>query len=103
MPEKLVRDRIPDIIRTTGIEPVVRVASIEELDLLLREKAVEEAKELLLSGDTEEIGDLLEVLHELIKIRGVEWGKIEEIRKDKSNKRGGFANRYVLFQEETET
>ena len=47
MGEKLVRDKIPDIIRDAGETPNVRIAGPDELDVLLREKIVEEAKEFL--------------------------------------------------------
>ncbi|NHI83655.1 MAG: phosphoribosyl-ATP pyrophosphohydrolase [Candidatus Thorarchaeota archaeon] len=103
MPEKLVRDRIPEIIRKTGEEPVVRIASQSEFDSLLRKKVVEEAEELLLSGKTEEIGDIVEALLELIRIRGLTWKEIEKIRETKTFQRGGFTKRFVLFQEDSDT
>ena len=45
MGEKLVRDKIPEIIREKGDSPKIRTASGEELDAFLRAKLVEEATE----------------------------------------------------------
>lgn len=95
--EKLVRDLIPDAIRAEGGSPVVRVASEQELDMLLREKIVEEAQELLLSGDAAEIADVLEAIHTLLNLRRVGWRAIEAIRKQKKRLRGGFERGYVLL------
>jgi predicted house-cleaning noncanonical NTP pyrophosphatase (MazG superfamily) len=80
--EKLVRDKIPDIIRENGGNPRVRVAGPDELEVLLREKIVEEAKEFLFSGDTEEL--------------------IELQRHSKLLARGGFTMGYVLSSDEAE-
>ncbi len=94
--EKLVRDRIPDIIRRNGDQPVVRRARPEELDLLLREKIVEEAQELLASGANEEIADILEALYALLEHRGVTRAEVETLRLNKERARGGFREGYVL-------
>ena len=96
LPEKLVRDRIPDIIRDSGNEPMVRVASEEERDLLIREKIVEESRELLTSGSLEEVADIIEAILGLLSYRSVTWSEIEELRLKKKEERGGFDEGFVL-------
>jgi predicted house-cleaning noncanonical NTP pyrophosphatase (MazG superfamily) len=94
--EKLVRDKIPDIIREKGGNPNVRIAGPDELDVLLREKIVEEAKEFLFSGDTEELVDIQEAIDALLKLRKADPALIELQRHSKLLARGGFTKGYVL-------
>ncbi|MFX1602771.1 MAG: hypothetical protein ACFFCK_04745 [Promethearchaeota archaeon] len=96
MQEKLVRDRIPEIIRKRGEVPRVRVAEEHEVDVLIRRKVVEESQELLQSSNDEEIADILEALEALLEHRGIDWSAIEEIRDHKRDERGGFEKRFVL-------
>ena len=96
MGEKLVRDKIPDIIRETGESPKIRIAKPDELDVLLRQKIVEEAKEFLVSGDTEELVDIQEAIDELLKLRKADPAMIEIQRHSKLLARGGFTKGYVL-------
>ncbi len=97
-----MRDRIPEIIRSKGAQPTVRTASEDELDLLMRTKIVEEAEELLSSGETEEIADILEVIDALIQLRGLDRSKLDQLRAEKNQARGGFKRGYVLSLEDSE-
>jgi len=94
--ERLVRDKIPDIIRENGGNPKVRIAGPDELDVLLREKIVEEAKEFLYSGDTEELVDIQEAIDALLALRKADPALIEIQRHSKLLARGGFSMGYVL-------
>ncbi|MHA1768991.1 MAG: nucleoside triphosphate pyrophosphohydrolase [Candidatus Thorarchaeota archaeon] len=96
LPEKLVRDRIPDIIRDNGGTPSIRVANRDELDVLLRKKIVEEAQELLESGNSEEIVDILEAIDTLVRLRHADRGMLDLQRETKRHFRGGFEKGYVL-------
>jgi len=100
LPEKLVRDRIPDIIRKIGGDPQVRVVSGSELDKFIRLKVVEEAQELLNSGDDEEIADILETIEALLVHRSIDRETIEKARLKKREERGGFEKGYVLDMQE---
>jgi predicted house-cleaning noncanonical NTP pyrophosphatase (MazG superfamily) len=96
LPEKLVRDRIPEIIRQKGGDPQVRIATGTELDKLIRLKIAEEAQELLNSGEDEEIADILEALDALIEHRSMNRAALEDARLKKRHDRGGFEKGFVL-------
>ncbi len=100
LPEKLVRDKIPEIIRTSGQEPTVRNAHGDELDYLMRAKVVEEAEELLSSGSSDEIVDILEVIDALLELRSVDPSAIDDERRKKRRDRGGFKRGFVLTMED---
>lgn len=94
--EKLVRDRIPEIIRAAGGLPRTRVASEGEHVALLRAKLFEEAGEYAASGDPAELADLLEVVHALAAVHGLTPADLEKQRAAKAAGRGTFTDRLVL-------
>ncbi len=94
--EKLVRDRIPEIVRRCGRTPQVRVAAPEELDRLFREKILEEAQELLQSGADEEIVDVIEAVEGLVALRGIGGERLQRLREEKRSERGAFEKGLVM-------
>jgi predicted house-cleaning noncanonical NTP pyrophosphatase (MazG superfamily) len=95
---KLVRDKIPQIIRSKGQVPVMYTAGTEEYCIRLRDKLREEVEEYLASdNDREELADILEVLYALARQAGTDQQQLEELRAAKAEKRGGFADRIVWF------
>ena len=102
MVEKLVRDKIPEIIRENGEVPKVRIAGADELDILLRKKIVEEAREFLVSGDTEELVDIQEAIDALLHLRKADVALIEIQRHSKLLARGGFTKGFVLMEADNE-
>lgn len=96
---KLVRDKIPEIIREHGGNPVVTVLGEAEYREALLAKLFEEAAELRdapAAGVAEEIADVLEVLRALAHADGHEWQDIEKIADAKRAERGGFFDRIHL-------
>jgi predicted house-cleaning noncanonical NTP pyrophosphatase (MazG superfamily) len=96
---KLVRDRIPDIIRHHGGEPVTTVLSEPDYQVALRTKLQEEVDELLaasLESFPEELADVLEVLMSLAAISGLDWDVLDGLRVTKRAERGGFDGRVWL-------
>jgi len=67
MKGRLVRDKIPEIIKESGKIPITRIADEEEYKTALKEKLLEEVKEFNGSGDLEELADVLEVIHYLLQ------------------------------------
>jgi predicted house-cleaning noncanonical NTP pyrophosphatase (MazG superfamily) len=95
---KLVRDKIPQIIRSKGQEPVIYTADTEEYCIRLRDKLREEVEEYLASdNDREELADILEVLYALARQAGTDRQQLEKLRAAKAEKRGGFADRIIWF------
>ncbi|MFF8603084.1 hypothetical protein ACF065_33650 [Streptomyces sp. NPDC015232] len=95
---KLVRDRIPEIIRNEGAEPVTHVAGPQEYRARLRDKLREEVAEFL-EADEEaapgELADVAEVLLALAADLGISPEQFEVLRAAKADERGGFAGRIV--------
>jgi predicted house-cleaning noncanonical NTP pyrophosphatase (MazG superfamily) len=91
---KLVRDRIPEIIREQGREPIVRTIQGAELFEALVAKVAEEAEELRLSvgraDQMEELADLLEVVNAIARHLGIELSEVEAVAGTKRTRRGGF-------------
>ena len=98
--EKLVRDLIPDIIRSNGEDPSIRIAKPEEMEFLLQKKLQEEVSELIASGAIEEIADILEVIYALLDVKRISQSELESLRLDKKRSRGGFSKGYVLIMNE---
>ncbi|WP_240809981.1 nucleoside triphosphate pyrophosphohydrolase [Actinomadura sp. WMMA1423] len=94
--EKLVRDRIPEIIREAGRVPETRTASHDERAALLRDKLYEEADEYTATNDPAELADLLEVLHALASHHGLTPERLEQQRAAKAADRGTFSKSVVL-------
>jgi predicted house-cleaning noncanonical NTP pyrophosphatase (MazG superfamily) len=89
---KLVRDKVPDVIRASGVEPITRVADEAEYARLLRDKLIEEVNEFLDSDDPAELADVAEVVLALAGTLGV---NLEALRAAKHAERGGFEQRIV--------
>lgn len=95
--EKLVRDRIPEIIKADrGEMPPFRIAPQAEYRELLTEKLSEETEEYLESREPEELADILEVVLALAREVGLSPQALEELRREKAQVRGGFDNRIVM-------
>lgn len=90
MSGKLVRDKIPQIIADSGKTAQTRVLNDDEFKQELLLKLVEEAKELLEDPSFEERSDVEEVLRKIDSIFGFSSEKIEEVRLEKAEQRGGF-------------
>jgi len=93
---KLIRDHIPAIIIAKGGQPKTHVASQEEYAIKLKEKLSEEVREYLQEGNIEELADVMEVVHALAELGGVDAKRIEEIRQAKAGERGGFTKHLIL-------
>ena len=106
--EKLVRDKNPDTIFASGGEANFKIISGDEKIRLLKEKLVEEANEVLDAKDGDdvvaEIGDVLDVLQQLIKELKIKKRLIRKSRRLKLKHRGKFKKgiymHYVKFPAE---
>jgi len=94
--DKLIRDRIPEIVRASGKQCVFRVLERQEYLERLDQKLREELNEYLESGSLEELADLTEVIHAVVLARGHTLTELEQARADKARDRGGFQKRLLL-------
>lgn len=94
---KLVRDKIPEILDRKGVSYQKRVASPEEYRTELIKKFAEEAQEFLEAGDPEELADIVEVIASLKKLP--EYSQVEALREKKREERGGFGGMIILTGE----
>lgn len=102
--KKLVRDKIPEILKEKKILTNIRVLDNEEYLTELKKKLQEEVNEFLGAKDDEEfiaeLTDILEVVEYLSLIKNTGWNKLMEKKNEKKIKRGGFEKK--LFLEYTE-
>lgn len=93
---KLVRDKIPEIIEADGKICKTRILSEEEYIPALEAKLNEEVAEYQADKSLEEMADVLEVLHAICVARGYSLDDLEEVRVKKAEERGGFWERIFL-------
>jgi len=93
---KLVRDKIPEIIRKDNQYPVIRRASEEEYRQKLLEKFGEEVNEFYREECTGELIDIVEVIYAIAKSKGIGKKQFDKIREQKRNERDGFEKRIIL-------
>ena len=95
---KLIRDRIPEIIEKDGKTAIVEKAQGGELLRLLNEKLSEELAEYKESESIEELADLVEVVYGILNHKEISIEEFEKIRHEKNEKRGGFKEGLVLIK-----
>ena len=93
---KLVRDKIPEIIKHKGAVPITHIAEDEEYWQKLKEKLQEEVNEFLKDSNEEELADILEVIYAICDFKNFDKGKLELLRKKKAEERGGFKDKIIL-------
>ena len=95
--DKLIRDKLPQIMRSNGIEVFERVMEEEEYTKRLKDKLLEEVQEVLEAKNQadikEELADVLEVIITLSKVHGLSFEDIEAARAKKKIDKGGFEGR----------
>jgi Uncharacterized conserved protein len=93
---KLVRDKIPEIIENAGKIPHTRILDNDEYITELDRKLDEECAEFHKDKNVEELADIMEVVYALARAVGSSPDELESVRKDKANKRGGFEKKIFL-------
>ncbi len=93
---KLVRDRIPEIMRNAGLDPNISVGKGKHYSFLLYSKMVEELGEFIDNPSPEEAADIYEVFVTLIRQHGLSFLDVATIANEKREKRGGFEEGFVL-------
>lgn len=97
---KLVRDRIPQIIRESGATAKIRTLSDAEFRNALEEKLDEEVAEFHHDPCADELADILEVVYALAKTMGYTREELLAAYKTKHDLRGGFDEKILLISTE---
>lgn len=94
---KLVRDKIPENI---DIEPgrKSKYRTLDDAEYLkeLNRKILEEANEFIEENSIEELGDLMEVINAIMKLKGYNMEEVNKVMKAKEEKKGAFNNKIFL-------
>ncbi len=97
---KLVRDRIPEIIEASGNTCITEILSDEDYLKMIDAKLDEELSEYHNDRNVEELADMLEVIYAAAVARGYSIEELEKVRAKKVEKRGGFAKKILLKEVE---
>ena len=90
---KLVRDKIPEIIKASDATPLTRILETEEYLSCLETKLDEEVQEFHESKSPEELADILEVVYALAEAHGCSREQLLDLYETKNAARGGFKKR----------
>jgi len=97
---KLVRDKIIDIIEADGRIAKYRILDANEYRQELNKKLQEEVKEYLEDNNVEELADIVEVIYGILNSMDVSIKEFEKIRINKQEKRGAFEKKIYLEEAE---
>ncbi|MGA2666833.1 MAG: nucleoside triphosphate pyrophosphohydrolase [Patescibacteria group bacterium] len=99
---KLIRDRIPEIIKVDGWVSKTRVMEKDEFIKELKKKILEEAKELNEGKEhknlIEELVDIQEIIDTILNEKKVKFSEFHKIQSKKKNERGGFKKKLFLIK-----
>ncbi len=93
---KLIRDRIPEIIQSTGKHCETEILSDADYLRMIDAKLDEELAEYHQDQNLEELADLTEVIHAAVIARGYTLEDLERVRVEKYENRGGFQKKILL-------
>ena len=97
---KLVRDKIPEIIAQQGESANIRILNGKEYTVALEQKLDEETAEFHKEKNLEELADILEVVYALAENLGKSRAELQEVYEKKHQERGGFRDRIFLISNE---
>ena len=94
---KLVRDKIPENIDSEpGRKSKYRILNDSEYLTELNKKVLEESNEFIEENSIEELGDLMEVINSIMKLKGYKMEDVHKSMKAKADKKGTFNNKIYL-------
>ncbi|MBH0164764.1 nucleoside triphosphate pyrophosphohydrolase [Fictibacillus sp. 7GRE50] len=101
---KLVRDKIPELLEQAGKKGTFRILGNQEFETELKKKLTEGVKEYREVKNeidaAEELAELFEILIALTKVHDLTLRELDEIRQEKAQKQGRFHERLFLIKVE---
>ncbi len=98
---KLVRDKIPNIITSSGKKGVTKTLNDEEFTYQLKLKLIEESREIIAANTKDEmieaLADLYEVLEAILAIEKIDFNEVQKKRKIKNEEKGAFKDKVFLI------
>jgi len=98
--DKLIRDKIPEILKGKKVKYKVHTANKKEYLDKLYNKLIEELEEFKTNPSVEEFADMLEVLESIGRFHNLDLQEVKLKKKIKKDSNGGFDKRIIL--EETD-
>ena len=90
-------DKIPENIDSEpGRKSKYKILDDKEYLIELNKKILEEANEFIEENSIEELGDLMEVINAIMKLKGYKMEDVYKVMKEKADKKGAFNNRIYL-------
>lgn len=93
---KLVRDKIPEYIKSKGGVPITHVADDAEYWQKLKEKLQEEVNEFMEAESIEEMADILEVIDAVLDFKNFNKEELQKVKNKKADERGKFKDKIIL-------
>lgn len=97
---KLVRDKMPEIMKSCDIDLEMKTLNQEEFLIALKKKLIEEAKEVFEATSKEEqileLADVMEAIDALASQLNISKREIEKKRRKKNIEKGGFLNKIFI-------
>lgn len=97
---KLIRDKIPEIIEKAGNDYEIEVLDDEEYIKALNDKLEEELDEYKASKEIMELVDLVEIIYAILDYKNISRAEFQKMRKEKQKERGGFEKKLFLKKAE---
>jgi len=97
---KLIRDKIPEIIEKAGNNYEIEVLDDEEYIKALNDKLEEELDEYKASKEIMELVDLVEIIYAILDYKNISRAEFQKMRKEKQKERGGFEKKLFLKKAE---
>lgn len=95
---KLVRDKIPEIMISNGVTPTTKILNDAEYIAALEKKLNEEVDEYHNDKNIEELADILEVVYALCEAQGYTLNSLKNTYEEKHAERGGFSEKIFLIK-----